>query len=556
MAVFLAVVIVAYHYSLVTLLQTLDLDSPLAYIGLVPIIALGLAAIRAQAPVAGPDINDRQVDYIVGAPLILTALAVELLMPRRLSAMFWVWRVDLLSLPFFVAGVATVIFGVRAVWRQRLAVAYLLLAWPVPYTYLLVNVLGSFTNVTLSALHPIVQALHVATASPGSGSSVFLVSHAGRSFPLSVISACSGVNGMVGFLLVGAAFAAIVSGPRLRKALWLAGGLFLLWAINLGRLVLIFWSGQHFGEHFAVEVLHPVIGLVTFNVGVLLMILLMKPAGLRIGAPRWAGGLKDRAEASAARSLAVPNVFSAIAIVVVAGLVLGVNNGGLRSYDLVANAAGEPKLASFLQYPSSPPGWPRAAFAAEYDFAKPFFGESSLWYRWSYSASPVSGSPLYTNAPVVADVVNTNDLQSFSAFGVEACYRFHGYSLKDVSQASLGGGITGETLSYATQQHVDWSIVYWIWPVVDGTTTHYERVILYLIDSADATVRTSGPVTGIKTLEGGLSVSTPADQRLIDNRAFLVAFARQVIKAQASVKQGSMLPKGQIRQTDRPQQSS
>jgi exosortase/archaeosortase family protein len=554
--VFLAVVLVAYHYSLSTLLQTLNLDTPLAYIGLVPIIALGLAAIRAKAPTAEPDIHDRQVDYIIGVPLILTALSVEIFLPHKLSAMFWVWRIDLLSLPFFVAGVGAVMFGVRAMWRQRLAVAYLFLAWPVPFSYLLVKILGSFTNMTLTVLHPIARLLHVGAA-PGADQSVFLVSHNGRVFPLSVVSACSGVNGMVGFLLVGAAFAAIVTGPRLRKTLWIIGGLFLLWGINLLRLALIFWSGSHFGEHFAIEVLHPFIGLVTFNVGVLFMVVLLKPAGLRIGPVVRAGqGGPPVAEKSVARSLAVPNVFSAVAIVVVVGIVLGINNGGLRSYDLVANAAGEPKLASFLTFPSSPALWPRASFDYEFDFAKPFFGESSHWYRWSYTANALSGSDLYTNAPVVADVVNTNNLESFSAYGVEACYRFHGYSLKNVAQVNLGGGITGQTLSYSSaSQHLDWSIVYWIWPVVQGNTTHYERVILYLQNTATATVRGVGPVTGIKNLEGGLSSQDTSDQRLLSNRNFLVAFAREVIKAQATVKPGTILPKVAFRQATRPAQS-
>src|SRR6202022_1605260 len=102
--VFLGVVIVAYHYSLSTLIQSLNLDTPLAYIGLVPFIALGLAAVRAKPALAEPAIHDRQLDYIVGVPLVATALAINLVMPKRLSVMFWVWRIDLLSMPFFVAG--------------------------------------------------------------------------------------------------------------------------------------------------------------------------------------------------------------------------------------------------------------------------------------------------------------------------------------------------------------------------------------------------------------------------------------------------------------------
>ena len=63
--------------------------------------------------------------------------------------MFWVWRVDLVSLPLFVAGAIAVIFGVRTLWRQRLPVLFLLFAWPFPYTMVLLRWLDTFTNVTL-----------------------------------------------------------------------------------------------------------------------------------------------------------------------------------------------------------------------------------------------------------------------------------------------------------------------------------------------------------------------------------------------------------------------
>src|SRR5215831_8492322 len=107
--VFLGAVIVAYHYSLSTLLQTLNLDTPLAYIGLVPVIALALAALRCRPLRPEPAIFDRQVDYIVGVPLMATSLAINILLPARLSTMFWILRIDLLSLPFFVAGAGIII---------------------------------------------------------------------------------------------------------------------------------------------------------------------------------------------------------------------------------------------------------------------------------------------------------------------------------------------------------------------------------------------------------------------------------------------------------------
>ena len=538
---FLTVVVIAYHYSLRTLVQSLNLDTPLAYIGLVPAIALGLAAVRSRPRSPEPAIHDRQLDYIVGIPLLLIAAGMNLALPRRLSTMFWVWRIDLLSLPFFVAGVAAIIFGVRALWRQRLPVAYLFLAWPLPYSVLLLRELGTFTGFTLSGLRLALHVVHVATATNVGDGSVFRVVHAGKPFSLSVVSACAGVNGMVGFLLVGMAFGAVVTGPRLRKSLWLAGGLLLLWLVNLGRLLFIFWTGQEFGEHFAIKVLHPFVGLVTFNLGVLAMLVLLKPFRLRIGLPGMgaeASRRQDTAVKVRRRSPAVPTVYAAIAVVLVLGTIIGVSNANLRAYDLVAGATGEPKLASYLAYPASPAGW-KANFSAQYDWAKPYFGESSTWYRYSYT-STLSGGDLHATLPVIADVIDSKDLFSFSAYGVEACYKFHGYSLRNLAQVSLGGGIAGQALSYTAKNHGDWSIVYWIWPVKNGSSTRYERVILYMLNTSDGTVSAPG-IGGITNIHGSLNPKDATQNRLIAVRAFLVAFAREIVRGQVNVAQGSVL---------------
>ena len=259
MGALLAVTVIAYNYSLSTLLQLADLNSPLAYVSLVPIVALILAAVNSRPSQPEPAIHDRQTDYIIGVPLMVGALCADLFLPSKLSAMFWVWRIDLLTLPFFVAGAVAVIFGVRVLWRQKVAVAFLLLAWPYPYTSVLLGVLNAFTTATLFAMAKIVHIVHVATPQVGNlNNAVFTVVHHGHPFNLSVISACSGVNSVVGFLLIGTAFAATIRGPLVRKLLWLAGGMLLLWVLNLGRLTLVFWAGQQYGEHFAIDVLHPV----------------------------------------------------------------------------------------------------------------------------------------------------------------------------------------------------------------------------------------------------------------------------------------------------------
>ena len=280
---FVVAVVFAYHYSLSSLVQTVGFDTPLAYIGLVPILALGLAWIRRRPRTVEPPIHDRQLDYIIGVPLIAGALVMAYVLPGHLGDMYWVNRIDLLSLPIFVAGVVPLLFGTRVLWRQKVAVLYLFLAWPWPYTTILLGTLGGFTNLTVAGLEEAVKVIPVAHALPGiANTGLFEVNHHGQVFPVSVVTACSGVDGMVGFFLVGAGFATLVAGPIVRKLLWLAMGLALLWINNLLRLLFIFWVGQHYGEHLAIGILHPMAGLVIFCFGVLLMLVLLKPFGLSL----------------------------------------------------------------------------------------------------------------------------------------------------------------------------------------------------------------------------------------------------------------------------------
>jgi exosortase/archaeosortase family protein len=530
--VLLFVVALAYNYSLSTLIQNAGLETPLAYVSLVPAIALALAAIRARPVHPEPAIHDRQVDYIVGLPLVGAALAANLLLPSRLSAMFWVWRIDLLTLPVFVAGAVAIIFGVRVLWRQKLAVSYLFLGWPYPYSSILLRVLDAFTTATLWGVTELLRVVPVATAAVSPAGTLFVITHHGQTFPLSVVSACSGVNSVVGFLLIGSAFGAVVRGPIVRKILWLTGGMILLWAINLGRILFIFWAGKTWGEHIAIDVFHPFIGLVTFSLGVIAMIAVMRPLGLHIGMNWDTPQSTAKPTIGAKRVQAVPKVYAAIVIVTVAAIVLAISNVGLKTYNLVADASGSPRLTSFILSPAAPPGWTTSRIAT-YDWAKPLFGDTSTWNRYAFYH--VNGGTLSTSQGVIGDVIVTPDLGTFSAYGVEACYQFHGYSLQDVAQVSVGGGITGQAMSYASQVYGSWSIVYWIIPVKSDGTTVYERVVLYVRNTGQVTVvRNAARVSGIRNVAGTLNGSSNIGAELIANRSFLVAFARELIQTEAS----------------------
>src|SRR5713101_7068661 len=166
-AVTLGAIVFAYQYSLTTLVRGLSLDTPLAYLGLVPFIALALASARGASRRAEPDINDRYVDYIIGIPFMAVALATVLFLSVHASTFYWLYRLDLLSLPLFAAGAVAIAFGVRALWRLKLALAYLLLAWPLPYVTLLNDWLLRFTDITAGVVRALLTVLPVASPMAG-----------------------------------------------------------------------------------------------------------------------------------------------------------------------------------------------------------------------------------------------------------------------------------------------------------------------------------------------------------------------------------------------------
>src|SRR6266851_6537187 len=121
----IAAVSLAYHYSLLSLARGVGLQTPLAYLAFVPLIAIALGWVALRREPAQRPIHDRQLDYIVGIALILFAAAIAWFLPATLAARFWMYRVDLFSLPIFAAGIVTLLYGLRSVWTLRFPLGFL-----------------------------------------------------------------------------------------------------------------------------------------------------------------------------------------------------------------------------------------------------------------------------------------------------------------------------------------------------------------------------------------------------------------------------------------------
>jgi exosortase/archaeosortase family protein len=551
-ALVLVATTLAYPVTLESLWKQLGLDTPLAYLSLVPIVALVLAGARVLSNRSELAIHDRYLDFIIGVPLLVTALLIVVVLPVTLSTFFWTWRLDILSLPLFAAGAVALVFGVRALWRVRFALAFLFLAWPLPYGFVLDYTQSAFSTATLTVLHVVLKVWPVAYAlGLGDGSLFFIPSH-GAGFMVSVASACAGANGAIGFILVGLGAAAILNGPRISKLLWLFAGLILIWALDIARILVIFGAGRVAGEAFALDVLHPFIGLLFFDAGVVGMLVLAPRFGLHL---RGAGAFRQRATALRARAAvaslrvkrAVPRARVAIALLVLAALAAGLANLRMQQFELLANDLGPPRLHSFTVAEASVAGWSvrktdTIAWAARY------FGSDASWDRYTYAGLQPTGPPTRAVAPhITLDVVSTSDLATFSAYGITACYQFHGYQIQTLKTVDLGAGVTAHTIAYRTDAGLQWTAVYWEWPVEGTHGQRYERMVLNVTTAAGNPTAVSPQqpdvLDRIRLAVADLLAPVPGtiDTRSASSaRDFLVAFARDLIVSLANYDNGSV----------------
>jgi hypothetical protein len=198
-------------------------------------------------------------------------------------------------------------------------------------------------------------------------------------------------------------------------------------------------------------------------------------------------------------------------------------------------------VVDFQRDPGPPPGW-SAHRTATYTWARRYFGEDSTWQRFAYTWKGKSSSPFRATMPLIADVITTSNLRTFSTYGIEACYRFHGYQLKNTDTVDLGGGVTGNVLAYYNPQlRSDWSALYWYWPVQTPAGVRYERITLMLISTAKASIAAPPPPPAVArsiTLRlreafRGEASSGAVNDRLLRSWSFMIGFARAVIQGKA-----------------------
>jgi exosortase/archaeosortase family protein len=478
--------VVAYHLTLASFADYLRLETPLAYLPLLPLFTLGLALLAARRHRNAPAVRDRQIDLIVGVPILLAAIALVTVVPTIASTYYWTNRPDVLSMAFFVAGAVVLCHGVAWAWRLRAPLAFLLLMWPALYLHVMAGLMQSFTAATNTVLALFVHRLLGVTVVPVANDSPQLVVHPAHLAPVSISvgSACSGADSVLGFLLLGGAILTAMHGGAGRKLLWMAAGLGVTFVANIVRITSIVALAGAGHADFAINTFHTWSGLILFFAVMLLMATSLSRFGLRLE-DDVAGDV-----APAPAPLPTPRSVRRAAIASLVGLtaLLAVADHSLTTYAAFDDGYGAPTVHPFGPTTSAPSAY-RIEMNGTYPWARQYFGPNSTFTR--YLVLGASAQLTY------ADVVLTDDRGSLDAYNLQNCYLFHNYDIASTDHIDLGNGVTGLLLNYADRaSHGRWATVSWAWPVDRDGKAFYERIVLTssLDAHGDADVAPSGGV--------------------------------------------------------------
>ncbi len=457
-----------FAQSLAAMRQFLLADNALGFVPFVPVVCAFMFWQRAHMS-SPPAKRDLLLDGFFSAPLATAAVFILYVVPSQLSWYYWLNRVDLLAFPIWVLACAVLFLGYQQVLRTWPAWAFLFLVWPYP-----------IVRVQVSATQPLVDATTWLAARLSS----FLAlpyEVAGTAFTMSDLPAeeqvtlvvgqlCSGTSTMGGLLLGGTAIMLLSRGRPMSRIRWVALAVALGFIANGLRVVALLLAATK-DVDFAVNVLHPVLGVVLFLFTLGVMLLLLKPFGLRF-APEAAG--RHLAWAPTEGGGRILRALWVVATVM--AVVIGVGVAGAQQYDFIGLGDGAPEVAidSAKNIIPTVEGWD-LAHVTEIGWTD-LFGQQSRGDVFTYTRTDpgeAAGQPF-----VLAQTIIAESKSSLDRYTIEQCIDFHHRKLEGRQTVPLGHGVTG-VLLHEVDDGIPSSTLYFVFPVsVQGELRH-ARIALF-----------------------------------------------------------------------------
>lgn len=432
-------------------------DTPVGFVAFIPIMAVLFSLILALQPAGPGSPRDTFIEVLVGGACLGAAAVLLFVLPSQLSWEYWINRYDLLVPGLFVAGSICLIYGVSAWWRFLPVAVYLLFMWPVPYVWLQSASAQFFTDTTLGLTRPLVLALSSDISNATSDAYLFLCAVPGHQFSFRIGTTCSGMNTLIGFVVVALPILYLQRGSLVGKAFWLFTGLIASFIINALRLVLLFVVARFWSVDLALNLFHPVLGLILFAATFAVMVELLPRFGL----------LWPRHQQGAGPSRRLP--WLGFAAAGACALALAYGDSRLSAYaPLEARAQA---VAMKIDQPlPEVPGF-KLQHEETLDWVGRYFGSGSLGDVFTYRHND--------DNPVWVQMILATSRAGLSAYSVENCYKYHGDTVPLVTRVDLGSATTGTIVHYVADG-TPGSTVYWIQPVQFNGNTYQQRISLIL----------------------------------------------------------------------------
>jgi len=224
---------------------------------------------RFKASLALGDLQKQSniADELTGLSLCITAL----LLYWYGSQTFHPLEYHMLSLPIFIAGVALVLFSLKALRNILPPILFLLFLVPPPNEYM--SLLGgSLADINAQASHYLLRLLGLpVTLSIYYGAPTIALSpNTNQRMLFTVDLPCSGIYTFIAFAIFAAFLALIISASTLKKILMFIFGFLIFETLNIIRLTTIISIAFLLGEEVAMLIFHTTAGLILTFIGMLI----------------------------------------------------------------------------------------------------------------------------------------------------------------------------------------------------------------------------------------------------------------------------------------------
>jgi hypothetical protein len=208
----------------------------------------------------------------------------------------------------------------------------------------------------------------------------------------------------------------------------------------------------------------------------------------------------------------------------------------MRQFERIANDLGPTRLEAGAVATTIEGGVLRRT--ETFPWVKRYFGGGAGWDRYQYVSVQGVGAERRQQNAVTLDLIWTEDLSSFSTYGIEACYKFRNYRILDARRFDLGAGVIARSLVYYNPgTGATWTGVYWEWPVRAGSGERYERVVLNTTSVGPQEFDAphfASPIESVRlALTDGLlgDARGPLPSDVARGRDFLASLAERIVSA-------------------------